>query len=335
MATIQAAQEARHGRQLKARAIRRALADITPSNSMPQRQSSFFSKLPAEVRFLVFQLLLCHNHDHDKSVDINSAKPLYRPGHSFRTKIHTAILLTCRLVYYEAQAIPIRSATHHFWDMASASWDYMGDLWLHHITKQRGADVYHLHDKIVILKRRQFTKFFLPHLYWKKVTWTICTQDRVPFLALFPNPDTHHIAEILAGIVFPVSCQEVNLELEYMEKERRFCEVLQQQAELCEKIGLTVVEDAKGQTNIVQRAGLKRSDGSVLCFDSLCSKRYTWFGNLYGESKDVKYRTIRLCWRGMVPRRDYMSYDQIDCLDLSSLGEYEGIEVDSPDIRSA
>lgn len=106
--------EVRQERQRRARAVRRALADITPSNSGLQEQSPFFTKLPAEIRFLIFQLLLSQTHDHNRPINIHSISPLYRPGHTYRTKVHTALLLTCRLVYYEAHSIPIRSATHHF-----------------------------------------------------------------------------------------------------------------------------------------------------------------------------------------------------------------------------
>jgi hypothetical protein len=326
----------RHERQRKARAVRRALADITPRNSRPQDQSLFFSKLPAEIRYIVFQLLLSQRHDHERPVDFHSISPLYRPGHTYRTKIHTTVLLTCRLIYYEAHAIPIKSATHHFRHLGSTSWLYEGDVWLHHMTKQRGADVYHLHDNLVALNRQNFTKFFLPHLHWKRVTWTICAYLWPPILAGYREID--RLADTLAGIELPTSCQEVNLEFEIREDVPEFRESLQQQAELCQKIGVADV-----QLNLVEsegsqpHAGLKKADGTVLQLDVSFSKIYTWIGSgqarwgtsaLIREKETVQYRTIRLCWRARIPRRDYMSYDHMNCLDLTECEVVKGIEAD-------
>ncbi|KAJ4992495.1 hypothetical protein SVAN01_01878 [Stagonosporopsis vannaccii] len=324
----------RHERQRNARAVRRQLADITPNNSKPQEQSLFFSKLPAEIRILIYELLLSQIHDHGRPINIHSISPLYRPGHTYRTQIHTAILRTCRLVYHEAHSIPIRSATHHFRHLGSTSWLYEGDVWLHHMTKQRGADVYHLHDNLVALNRSNFTKFFLPHLQWKRVTWTICAYLWPPILAGYREID--RLAQTLATIDLPASCQEVNIEFEIREDVPEFRESLHHQAELCQKIGLAAADCADGQTNVTssiggqQPAGLKRADGSTLRFDATYSKRYTWIGSgqarwgtsaLIREKETVKYRTIRLCWRARIPRREYMSYDYLDCLNLSYCDE--------------
>lgn len=331
----------RHERQRKARAVRRRLAEIAPSNSHLQEQSLFFSSLPAEIRFMIFQLLLSQGHDHDRPINIHSISPLYRPGHTYRTKIHTAILLTCRLIYYEAHSIPIRSATHHFRHLGSTSWLYAGDVWLHHMTKQRGADVYHLHDNLVALNRGNFTKFFLPHLHWKRVTWTICAYLWPPILAGYREID--RLAQTLASIELPASCQEVNIEFEIREDVPEFRASLQYQAELCQKIGAADGEIADGQTKVTrfdrgrQPAGLRRTDGSSLPFDATFSKQYTWIGSgqarwgtsaLISEKETVKYRTTRLCWRARVPQRDYMSYDHLDCLNLGHCQEVKGIEED-------
>jgi hypothetical protein len=324
----------RRERQRKARAVRRALADITPNNSRPQDQSSFFSKLPAEIRFMIFQLLLSQKHDYERPVDFHSISPLYRPGHTHRTKVYTAILLTCRLVYYEAHTIPIKSATHHFRHLGSTSWLYEGDVWLHHMTKQRGADVYHLHDNLVALNRRNFTKFFLPHLHWKRVTWTICAYLWPPILAGYHEID--RLAGTLAGIELPASCQEVNLEFEIREDVPEFQESLQQQAELCQKIGVPNVQSNPIEPEGPQPpAGLKKVDGTILQFDVSYSKLYTWIGSgqarwgtsaLIREKETVKYCTSRLCWRARVPRRDYISYDHMNCLDLTNCEEVKDLE---------
>ncbi|OSS44227.1 hypothetical protein B5807_10991 [Epicoccum nigrum] len=305
----------RHERQRKARAVRRELAEITLDNSKLQEQSLLFSKIPAEIRFLIFQFLLSQTYDYNRPVDVHSISPLYRPGHTHRTKIHTAILLTCRLVYFEAHSIPIRSATHHFRHLGSTSWLYEGDVWLHHMTKQRGAEVYHLHDNLVALKEGNFTKFFLPHLHWKRVTWTICSYLWPPILAGYREID--RLAKTLADIDLPASCQEVTLEFEVREDVPEFCEDLQRQAELCMKIGL------------------RRTNGSILQFSTDHSKKYTWIGSgqarwgtsaLIRDRDSVRYRTIRLCWRANTPRRAYMSYDHLDCLKLANCKGVERIE---------
>lgn len=319
-------------RRLKVRAIRRGLADITPSTSRSQFQSLLFSKLPAEVRFSIFQLLLSQTQDYDRPIDIHSISPLYRPGHTYRTKIHTSILLTCRLVYFEARAMPIRSTTHHFRHLGSTSWLYESDIWLHHMTKQRGADIYHLHDNLVALNRRNFTKFLLPHLHWKQVTWTVCAYLWPPILAAYREID--QLAQTLAGIELPASCQEIDLELETREDAPEFRECLQRQAQLCQRIGLATPD------NSAQLAGLKRRDGSVLCFDAKSSRQYTWVGSgqarwgtsaLIRDKETVKYSTVRVCWRAKVPRRQYASYDCMNCLDLTNCEDVKGLEEDSLD----
>lgn len=224
----------RHERQRRARAVRRKLAEITPDNSKLQEQSLLFSKLPAEIRFLVFQFLLSQTYDYNRPVDVHSVSPLYRPGHTHHTKIHTSILLTCRLVYCEAHSIPIRSATHHFRYMGRSLPD-KGDVWLHHMTKQRGAEVYHLHDDLAALEKRAFAKFFLPHLHWKRVTWTIYWNFWWPISG---DRDYCQLATTLADVDLPASCQEVNLEIELRGDAPELHEVLERQAELCRTIGM-------------------------------------------------------------------------------------------------
>ncbi|KAJ8108318.1 hypothetical protein OPT61_g8257 [Boeremia exigua] len=339
----------RHERQRRARAVRRQLSSIAPNNSMPQEQSLFFLKLPAEIRFLIFQLLLSQMHDHSRPISMHSISPLYRPGHTYRTTSYTAILRTCRIVYYEAHSIPIRSATHHFRHLGSTSWLYEGDVWLHHMTKQCGAEVYHLHDNLVALNLRNLTKFFLPHLNWKRITWTICAYLWPPVLAGYREID--RLAETLAAIELPASCQEVNLEFEIREDVPEFRKSLQQQAELCKKIGVVTVTDghAEGQLDNAESAwnqesaGLRKNDGSRLRFDTKYSKQYTWIGSGHarwgtsahiGEKETVKYRTTRLCWRARRPRRDYMSYDHLDCLDFTKCDEVKNRTVAAKELTA-
>lgn len=49
----------------------------------------------------------------------------------------------------------------------------------------------------------------------------------------------------------------------------------------------------------------------------------------WGTSEDavwkekMRYHTTRLCWRARVPRREYMSYDFLDCLGVK--GDRDGV----------
>jgi hypothetical protein len=304
----------RYDRQRKGRAIRRTLADINLSNSHSQQQSLLFSLLPAEIRFLIFQYVLCQSHNPSRPVTIHSFAPLHRPGHTQRTIISTTLLQTCRLIYHEAHAIPLRSATHHFNHLGSTSWLYSADIWLHHISKQRGLELYHLHDNLIALNTNNFTKFFLPHLKWKKVSWTVCAYLWPPFLA--SRVAIERLSETLAGVLFPESCQEVTLELETREDMMSRWTELREQADVCRLLSLS------------------RSDGVRLDFDDRFALQYTWVGSgqarwgsneASNETEQKDYYTLRLCWRARVARREYMSYDWLDCLKLEGRKEVKRI----------
>lgn len=302
----------RHFRQRAGRAVRRTLTAITPKNSLPQPQCLLFSMLPAEIRLMIFQLVLSQRYNWKRPIAIDSLSPLYRPGHAHRTTLDARLLRTCRLVYYEAGNIPLRSTTHHFQHLGSTSWLYDGGNRLHHITKQAGMNLYHLHDNLIALKAGQFTKFLLPHLRWRRITWTIRAYLLPPLLAQYREIDD--LDYTLRSLVIPESCQEVNLEFETREDLVENWSTLQERASVC------------------QQVTLKRSDSSVLEFDSKYALQYSWTGS--GQARwstseitlaksTMTYRTIRLCWRARVPRRDYMSYDHMNCLRVDGV---EGVK---------
>ncbi|KAH7354559.1 hypothetical protein BKA66DRAFT_475630 [Pyrenochaeta sp. MPI-SDFR-AT-0127] len=300
----------RYVRQRKARELRRSIAAITPENSQPQKQSPLFSILPAEIRLLIFQNVLSQQLDLYRRIDIHSISPLYRPGHTYRTTVDIVLLLTCRLIYFEAHDIPLRSATHHFRYLGSTSWLYNGDVWLHHITKQRGAELYHLHDNLVALRSHNFSKFLLPHLHWRRITWTVCAYLLPPLLAGQKELDS--LVSTLAGLSIPWSCREVTLELETREDLRDDQPSFSVQANACREIALT------------------RSKGTKLDFDEKYSAQYKWVGSWqarWGTSETalaentMLYCTTRLCWREKVARREYMSYDYLDCLRLEGCAQ--------------
>ncbi|KAH6643846.1 hypothetical protein C7974DRAFT_371037 [Boeremia exigua] len=315
-----------HERQLRARAIRRQLSDINPNSTNRQEQSLFFLKLPAEIRFLIYQFLLSQICYSDRPFDNHYLSRLGRPGHTHHTKVHTAILLTCRLVYYEAHTIPMRSATHHpqYPDYAD---------WLNYMTKQQGVDAYHLHDRPFSVDQHSFTRFFQPHLHWKRITWSLCKRDwPAAFSGDYKMID--ELTETLAAIELPASCQEVNVEFDFGGE---VPESRQLQARLCEKLGFGSAELSNEQKSIAQpgdsrqSAGLERTDGSRLSFDATHSKQYSWIGYKtrdWRSEGNVEFRTIRLCWRARVPERGYMSYDHMDCLNLSYCNKVRDIQED-------
>lgn len=291
------ASKERYERQRKGRELRRSLAAITPSNSHPQLQSPLFATLPPELRFSIFQLVLCQQRDHSRPIEFHATRPLHRPGHMHYNIVDVRLLLTCRLVYYEARAIPLRSTTHHFRSHGGQSWANNGDLWFHHVTKQSGAELYHLHDNIMAPHHQDFSKFLLPHLLWRRITWT------VPLFS--QHQEINNIFQSLANVQLPASCQEVNLELDTGDLMRDGSRIQD------------LIQDC-------QRIALNRSDGTQLCIDPRYAIHYKWHGT--GKARwafsgtltmrKMLYHTTRLCWRAKVPRREYMSYDRLDCLRL-------------------
>ncbi|KAH7410418.1 hypothetical protein DE146DRAFT_354562 [Phaeosphaeria sp. MPI-PUGE-AT-0046c] len=296
----------RYNRQRRARSIRRFLAQITPSTSHPQSQSLLLSAFPAEIRFLIFQYALSQTYDSSQPIDIHSISPLYRPSHTQHTTISTALLRTCRLIYYEAHKIPLRSATHHFRYLGNTSGLFTGDLWLHHMTSQRGEDVYHLHDHLIALNASTFSKFLLPHLLWKRITWSMCAYMWPPLLA--SNREIEGLAKTLGKVMLPSSCREVTLEMETRQDLVERWSELMEQAEKCRELELV------------------RRDGENLVFDEKLAIQYTWVGSgqaRWGPGVDARedYKAIRLCWRIGGSRREYTSHDRLDCLGLEGCPE--------------
>lgn len=293
----------RYIRQRAATQTRQALAAMTPCNLHNQSQSSFFRTIPGEIRFQVYQHVLSQQPDCGHPIDTHSIYPLYRPGHTHQTSIETALLLTCRLVYCEAHAIPLRSFTHHSRHLGTLSRFHNVDTWLHRISKQRGAQLYHLHDNLVALSLFNFSRFLLPHLHWRRISWTICAYLLPPIL--HELEERLRISATLASLVLPSSCQEVNLEFETREDSSPDWPHMQEQIAACRALSL------------------KKADGTTLEIDQRYVVRYTWRGSGHarwgvderaGGKEEMRYDTIRLCWRGRVPNREYMSFDLLDCL---------------------
>lgn len=99
----------RKRKQLATRETRHSLAKISPENSHGQLQSPLFGVLPPELRNEIFSLVCTQYEDRRRPFPDNAF--YYRPGHTAYKRVDTALLLTCRRIYYETKALPLRLAT--------------------------------------------------------------------------------------------------------------------------------------------------------------------------------------------------------------------------------
>jgi len=79
----------------------------------PQSQSPLFCVLPKELRDLIFAFATAPYEDNDKKY-ANTAY-FCRSGHTACHRICTDLLLTCRRIWLEANALPMKQAEHTFW----------------------------------------------------------------------------------------------------------------------------------------------------------------------------------------------------------------------------
>jgi hypothetical protein len=138
---------------------------------------------------------------------------------------------------------------------------YSGDIWLHHMSSQDGEHVFHLHDYIVNLPTaREFEKFLLPHLAWKKITWTIPAYVWPATRTAYYDMDD--VARVLVDVLVPDSCAEVVLEME-----------------LRDDLARKWWESCMGQVEKCRDVVLKRRNGEELVFDKELAVEYTWMGS--------------------------------------------------------
>lgn len=89
------------------------LSHITDDTRNAQVYCPLFSKLPAEIRQIIYKFVFLQYEA--KSRLYRSDSQYYRPGSTCRKFIDTALLYTCRRVLIEARFIPLQTATHEFW----------------------------------------------------------------------------------------------------------------------------------------------------------------------------------------------------------------------------
>ncbi|KAF2192360.1 hypothetical protein K469DRAFT_620529 [Zopfia rhizophila CBS 207.26] len=82
------------------------LDQIHESSFHPQEQSPLFGTIPAEIRNEIFRLALQEYDDPNKPYNVNSYHK--RPGFGGQTRVDLALLRTCKRVWLETRAIPLR-----------------------------------------------------------------------------------------------------------------------------------------------------------------------------------------------------------------------------------
>ncbi|KAK0837940.1 hypothetical protein LTS16_007340 [Friedmanniomyces endolithicus] len=107
-----------------------------------QAGSPLFSALPRELRDLIWAFATAPYED-PKAKFENTAY-YYRPGHTARLKTETAVLLTCRRVWLEANAFPMMQAEQSFYYYRGAP-DGRDPEWMARLTKHNSQNLGELH----------------------------------------------------------------------------------------------------------------------------------------------------------------------------------------------
>ncbi|KAF2007774.1 hypothetical protein P154DRAFT_516584 [Amniculicola lignicola CBS 123094] len=309
---MQASKKPRDVRAAAARAARRALASINPSNAHPQTQSPLFSTLPAEIRNFIFHHVVSQRVDFSRTNPPNATK--YWPGHQHRTTIDLTLLLTCRLIYYETRYIALQSATHH--ERTFGSWPDHEAGYLFHLSAQQCAHLYHLHHSMSLIGGyRYFERFTeLEYMQWKKITVTLRADLWPDYVPEYPISEVNP-SDRIKRIILPQSCQEFTVEIDTQEDFTRQIVWLRSLA------------------NNLMQIDMNKRDGTKLRFHKEDTAEFRWTGMDYTARRPsfihtegtmpelVKYWLLRLCWRSGVPKREYESYDRVHCLSSALLEE--------------
>ncbi|KAK4574746.1 hypothetical protein LTR86_001587 [Recurvomyces mirabilis] len=107
-----------------------------------QSSSPLFSVLPRELRDIIWEYATAPFEDQSQKFDENTY--YYRPVHTARLKSHTALLLTCRRAWLEANAMPMLQAEHSFYYHREAP-DRRDTAWTAGLTALNRRNFGHLH----------------------------------------------------------------------------------------------------------------------------------------------------------------------------------------------
>lgn len=122
---------------------------ITPDNMNDQPHCPLFTIIPPEVRNRIYEFSLEYGDTDPSTRPAYRKRALYyRPGFQRPRRINTALLQTCRRIYFEAYLVPIATNEHTFWlhrapphvKNAASPEQYFGRM-----TPDQRAAVQHLH----------------------------------------------------------------------------------------------------------------------------------------------------------------------------------------------
>jgi len=97
----------------------------------PQDQCPLFSTLPREIRDLIWEFATAPIEDERHKYA--TTEYYYRPGHTARHKTYFDLLLTCRRIWLEANAMPMLQAEQAFWFYRQAP-DARDSAWMEKLT---------------------------------------------------------------------------------------------------------------------------------------------------------------------------------------------------------
>ncbi|KAK4550241.1 hypothetical protein LTR36_003208 [Oleoguttula mirabilis] len=107
-----------------------------------QEASPLFSVLPPEIRDDIWAYATAPYEDPNGKFEETAY--YYRPGHTARLRTDTALLLTCRRVWLEANALPMLQAEHSFYYHRPAP-DKKDPEWTAKLTERNRQNFGHLH----------------------------------------------------------------------------------------------------------------------------------------------------------------------------------------------
>ncbi|KAK5107887.1 hypothetical protein LTR62_000597 [Meristemomyces frigidus] len=113
-----------------------------PGRFDDQPASPLFSTLPPEIRDIIWGFATAPYEDETKK--FAETAYYYRPGRTASLKTETALLLTCRRVWLEANAMPMLQAEHSYYYRREAP-DRRDPKWTANLTVQNRANFGHLH----------------------------------------------------------------------------------------------------------------------------------------------------------------------------------------------
>ena len=273
-----------------------------------QLASPLFSKLPRELRDLIWAYATAPYENADGK--FNETAYYYRPGHTARLKSDTALLLTCRRLWLEANAMPMLQAEHSFYFHRAAP-DARNPAWMSRLTDKNRRDFGHLHMFAQMFAIERMTdargevrRFFLSgapkpndfqprmmHVTIRHTDWWFWENEEPLRLslkwvqALLNSPDLRNT-------------EVIKLELETLDyKVDQLQPILEQ---------ITELQSLEVKTHLID--GKPAKSKFVLCRDP---EVYSWEGpaNINGQKflpykgkKVLKYHVVTLTWRLLFPK---------------------------------